>query len=159
MRKSPQRLAELQRLLILDSCAESAYDDITRLLATSLEVPVSMINMLDDDRDWFKSCVGMSLSQSPTQTSFCEAFFKTNEDVIVVDDTQADPIFATHPLVTGEPFIRFYAAARLSVGGQTVGTLCAYDMQPRKISVEQISHLQALALSVMELLARRNSQR
>lgn len=155
VRNTPERLAELRRLLILDSSAESAYDDITRLLATSLEVPISIVNMLDDDRDWFKSCVGLPLTESPTETSFCEAFFNTSENLMVVEDTTASPMFAAHPLVTGAPFIRFYAAARLSVGGHTVGTLCAYDLQPRKISVEQIRQLQGLALSVMELLGKR----
>ncbi len=156
VRNTPERLAELRRLLILDSSAESAYDDITRLLSTSLEVPISMVNMLDDDRDWFKSCVGLPLTQSAVETSFCEAFFDTSENLIVVEDTAASPLFAVHPLVTGAPFIRFYAAARLNVNGHTVGTLCAYDVKPHKISVDQIQQLQALALSVMELLAKRS---
>lgn len=157
MRHTPERLAKLRRLLILDSSAESAYDDITRLLATSLDVPISIVNILDDDRDWFKSCVGMPVTESPAETSFCEAFFNTAENLIVVEDTTASPLFSAHPLVTGEPFVRFYAAARLSIDGHTVGTLCAYDLQPRKISVEQIRQLQALALSVMELLVKRTS--
>ena len=157
MRNTPERLAELKRLLILDSSAENAYDDITRLLATSLEVPISLVNMLDDDRDWFKSCVGMPLTESPAETSFCGAFFNTAENLIVVEDATESPLFAAHPLVTGEPFIRFYAAARLSINGQTVGTLCAYDLKPHKISVEQIQQLQALTLSVMELLDKRTS--
>lgn len=157
MRNTPERLAQLRRLLILDSSAETAYDDITRLLATSLEVPISMVNILDDDRDWFKSCVGMPVTESPAETSFCEAFFNTAENLIVVEDTTASPLFFAHPLVTGEPFVRFYAAARLSIDGHTVGTLCAYDLQPRKISVEQIRQLQALALSVMELLVKKTS--
>lgn len=155
MRNTPKRLAELRRLLILDSSAENAYDDITRLLSTSLEVPISMVNMLDDDRDWFKSCIGLPFSQSPVETSFCEAFFNTTDNVLVVEDTAANPVFAAHPLVVGEPFIRFYAAARLSVNGYTVGTLCAYDLKPHKISVDQIQQLRALALSVMELLGKR----
>jgi GAF domain-containing protein len=157
VRKTLERLAELRRLLILDSSAESAYDDITRLLSTSLEVPISMVNMLDDDRDWFKSCVGLPLTQSPVETSFCEAFFNTSESLIVIEDTAANPLFEAHPLVTGAPFIRFYAAARLTVNGHTVGTLCAYDVKPHKISVDQIQQLQALSLSVMELLAKRGT--
>ena len=157
MRNTAERLAELRRLLILDSSAENAYDDITRLLSTSLEVPISIVNMLDDDRDWFKSCIGLPLTESPTETSFCEAFFNTSEKLIVVEDTTENPQFAAHPLVVGEPFVRFYAAARLTVNGHTVGTLCAYDLKPHKITVEQIQQLQAMALSVMELLDKRIS--
>lgn len=155
MRNNPARLAELQRSLILDSSAERAYDDIAKLLATSLEVPIAIVNFLDDDRDWFKACIGLPHTESPAATSFCETFFNTAEELIVVEDTRDSVLFRHHPLVTGEPFVRFYAAARLSVGGHTLGTLCAYDMQPRKISPEQIEHLQVLTLAVVELLRQR----
>ena len=155
MRNDPNRLAELRRHLILDSTAERAYDDIARLLATNLEVPIAMVNLLDEDRDWFKTCIGLPLSESPASTSFCDAFFNTTDDLIVVEDTVASPDLATHPLVTGPPFIRFYAAARLAVDGHTLGTLCAYDFQPRRISETQIQQLQTLAAAVVELMHRR----
>ena len=157
MRTNPSRLAELKRHMILDSSAEKAYDDIAKLLATSLEVPIAIVNFLDDDRDWFKSCIGLPLTQSPVATSFCETFFNTSEDVIVVEDTRESALFSQHPLVVGEPFVRFYAAARLRVNGQTLGTLCAYDVQPRKISPDQIAQLRTLTLAVVELLAQRNA--
>ncbi len=156
MRKNPARLAELRRSLILDSSAEQAYDDIARLLATSLDVPIAIVNFLDDDRDWFKACIGFPVSESPAATSFCETFFHVPDDVIVVEDTLASDLFSKHPMVTGEPFIRFYAAARLRINGQTLGTLCAYDMKPHKISAEQIRQLQTLTLAVVELLEKRN---
>lgn len=156
MRTNPSRLAELKRHMILDSSAEKAYDDIAKLLATSLEVPIAIINFLDDDRDWFKSCIGLPLTESPVATSFCETFFSTSEDVIVVEDTRESALFSQHPLVVGEPFVRFYAAARLRVNGQTLGTLCAYDVQPRNITPDQVAQLQTLTLAVVELLAQRN---
>ncbi|MEO6016891.1 MAG: GAF domain-containing protein [Polaromonas sp.] len=155
MRTNSSRLAELQRQLILDSSAEKAYDDIAKLLATSLEVPIAIVNFLDNDRDWFKSCVGLPLTESPAATSFCETFFNTSEDLIVVEDTRESALFNRHPMVVGEPFIRFYAAARIRVNGHTIGTLCAYDMQPRNISADQIAHLQALTAAVVELLDQR----
>ena len=155
MRHDSQRLAQLRRHLILDSAPERAYDEITRLLATSLEVPITLVNFLDDDRDWFKSAVGLTHRESPVETSFCEAFFQTSDDIIVVDDTTVDARFQQHLLVTGEPFIRFYAAARITSGGHTLGTLCAYDMKPRRISVEQMDTLRTLAAAVMELLGKR----
>ena len=157
MRKNASRLAELRRHLILDSSPERAFDDLTRLLASGLEVPIAILNLLDDDRDWFKSCVGLPVTQSPASTSFCEAFFKTTADLIVVEDTLLNPEFASHPLVTGAPFIRFYAAARITSGGHTLGTLCAYDMKPRRISVEHMDTLRTLAAAVMELLGKRST--
>ena len=155
MRKNLARLDELRRCLVLESSAEQAYDDITRLLASSLAVPMVMVSLLDEERDWFKSAVGTPLHASPASTSFCEAFFHNGEAMILAEDTRLDPRFAAHPLVLGEPHVRFYAAARLEVNGQTVGTLCAYDLQPRKISAEQIVHLKSLADSAMDLLRRR----
>lgn len=157
MRLDNSRLAELRRALILDSGPERAYDDITRLLATTLAVPFTMVNLLDAERDWFKSCVGIQQTESPAVTSFCEAFFSSTNDLIVVEDTLLDPRFQSHPKVSGRPFIRFYAAARLTVRSQTVGTLCAYDTQPRQLAAEQLDHLRALASVVVELIARRSA--
>ena len=158
MRTDPFRLAELRRAAILDSSPEHAYDEITRLLATSLSVPITMVNLLDEERDWFKSCVGIQQTQSPKVTSFCEQFFNTDSDLIVVEDTLHDTRFAEHPFVLGRPFIRFYAAARLLVRGQTVGTLCAYDISPRRIAPEKIDHLRVMAGAVVELLGRRSAE-
>lgn len=156
MRLDSARLAELRRALILDSGPERAFDDITRLLATTLAVPITMVNLLDAERDWFKSCVGIQQTESPAVTSFCEAFFATKSELIVAEDTLLDPRFEAHPMVVGRPFIRFYAAARLTVRGQTVGTLCAYDVQPRQLSPEQLGQLQALAGAAVALIGRRS---
>jgi GAF domain-containing protein len=158
MRHDPSRLAELRRLAILDSTPERAYDDLARLLSNSLAVPITMVNLLDEERDWFKSCVGIQQTQSPRVTSFCEAFFDSNSDVIVVEDTLLDARFADNPLVVGRPFVRFYAAARLVSGGRTVGTLCAYDVQPRRLTTEQAEQLRTMAGAVVDLLARRVRQ-
>lgn len=156
MRLDSSRLAELRRALILDSTPERAYDEITRLLATTLAVPITMVNLLDAERDWFKSRVGLEQTQSPAVTSFCEAFFSTNRDLIVVEDTRLDPRFGSHPMVTGPPCIRFYAAARLTVRGETIGTLCVYDTRPRQLTADQLDHLRMLASAAVELIARRS---
>lgn len=155
MRSHPERLEALRRLMVLDSSPERDYDEITRLVADSLQVPIVMVNLLDAQRDWFKSCLGLPLQESPAATSFCEAVFASDDDVVLAEDTLLDPRFSAHPLVVGAPHIRFYTAARLVVGGQTVGTLCAYDMKPRDISTEQIDRLRTLATAVVELLAQR----
>ncbi len=156
MRLDARRLAELRRAIILDSGPERAFDEITRLLASTLAVPITMVNLLDAQRDWFKSRVGIQQTESPVITSFCEAFFSSTNDVIVVEDTLHDPRFASHPLVIGRPFIRFYAAARLNVHGHTVGTLCAYDVEPRRLSSDQMEHLQTMAVAATELIQRRS---
>ena len=155
MRSNPDRLEALRRLMVLDSSPEQGYDDITRLVADSLQVPIVMVNLLDEQRDWFKSCVGLPLQESPAATSFCETFFASADDLILVEDTLLDARFAAHPLVVGAPNIRFYTAARLEVGGQTVGTLCAYDLQPRVISTTRVDQLRTLATAVVELLGQR----
>ena len=156
MRNDPSRLAVLRRQLLLDSSAERAFDDITRLLADSLDVPIAIVNLLDADRDWFKSCVGLPLQESATATSFCEVFFHKTDDVIVVEDTLGDARFAAHPMVVGAPFVRFYSAARLTVDEQTIGTLCAYDLKPRRVATEQISQLQTLANAVVASIKARS---
>lgn len=155
VRNDPDRLAELKRRAILDSAPERVYDELTRLLASGLAVPVAMVNLLDAERDWFKSVVGLPLGESPAATSFCESFFHCVDDLIVVEDTRTDARFAAHPKVVGAPFIRFYAAARLTAAGQTLGTLCAYDTLPRAISPTQVDTLRTLATAAIELIRQR----
>lgn len=157
MRLDSSRLAELHSALILDSGPERAFDEITCLLSSTLDVPITMVNLLDAERDWFKSCVGIQQTQSPAVTSFCEAFFSTTHDLIVVEDTLLDDRFKVHPKVAGRPFIRFYAAARLTVRGETVGTLCAYDTRPRTLTQNQMDHLRMLASAAVELIGRRSA--
>jgi GAF domain-containing protein len=156
-RSNTGRLAELRRLMILDTQPERAFDDVTRMLSETLRAPITMVNLLDEKRDWFKSCVGMPQTESPAATSFCAAFLGSDEPVIVVEDTTRDDRFSAHPFVVGPPFIRFYAAARLRVNGQTIGTLCAYDLEPRTIDASEVENLQVLASAVVELLVRRAS--
>jgi GAF domain-containing protein len=155
MRKDPTRLEKLHELLILDSTPERAYDDIVNQLATNLDVPIAMINLLDNDRDWFKALKGLQVNESPVVNSFCEAFFNTTDDLILVEDTKLDPRFETHPYVLDKPHIRFYASARLMLDGQTVGTLCAYDVRPRQIPMEQLEQMRLLANAVIALLRER----
>jgi GAF domain-containing protein len=123
---------------ILDSARRRTYDDITRALATSLDVPIAIVNMLDEGGDWVKSTVGLEANESPV--AFCGALLKESDELIVVEDTLKDLRFSSHPLVTGPPFIRFYAAARLLVLDQLVGTLCAHDVRPRYPPILTPSH-------------------
>jgi len=125
------------------------------LLARCFGAPIAMVNVLDADCDWFKSCVGLKQTQSAMATSFCEAFFRYPVDIIVAEDTTLDTRFSEHPLVKGPPHIRFDAAARLMVDGHTVGTLCSYDIVPKKLSIEHRDQLRVLAQAAMKLLDER----
>lgn len=133
-----ERLALLRRYRILDTPPEAVYDSIARQASEKLSVPIAMVSFLDEERDWFKSCVGFVATESPADTSFCDVFFTTDENTVVVENTLLDRRFASHPFVCGMPFIRFYAAARLVVGGHTVGTLCVYDVKARKLDATQV---------------------
>lgn len=155
MRNNPERLQALKNLALLDTAPEVVYDDLTRQLAKAFDVPIAMVNLLDADRDWFKSCIGVSLTESPAETSFCEIFFHCDDDFLVIPDTTADARFSDHPLVLNPPFIRFYASARLAVDGRTIGTLCIYDTQPKQVSAQQLEILGAMRLAAMETLALR----
>lgn len=155
MRNKTERIQTLKNLAILDTAPEVVYNDLARAAAHTFGVPIAMVNLLDADRDWFKACVGLPLTESPAETSFCAIFFASSEDIIVAEDTTLDERFASHPLVVGPPHIRFYGAARLVVDGQLVGTLCVYDTQPQKVTAEQIDQLRLLGDAAMSALARR----
>jgi GAF domain-containing protein len=155
MRQNPDRLATLRRLMILDSSPEQAFDDIANVLAMGLDVPITMVNLLDEGRDWFKARVGLTASESPLATSFCQVMFRLPEPVIVVPDTTLDPRFSNNPFVSGEPRIRFYAASRLTIAGEIMGTICAYDFKPRQLTAQQIEQMQVLAQAATALLEKR----
>ncbi len=155
MRSDPARLKKLRDLMILDTSPDVMYDDITRSLAQTFDVPIALVNLLDAERDWFKSCIGIDLGESPAQTSFCEIFFDRTDDVIVIEDTMADRRFITHPLVIDGPRVRFYASARLIVDGQTVGTLCVYDAKPKEVTEAQREQLRLMGRATMEMLRHR----
>lgn len=151
-----RRLAELRRLMILDSNAERAYDDITRLASQVCGTPISLISLVDEDRQWFKSRVGLAASETPRAWSFCSHAIQEPDQVFVVKDAQQDDRFKDNPLVTGSPHIRFYAGAPLvTPSGQAIGSLCVIDSQPREIPAEKLEELQFLANQVVAMMEKR----
>lgn len=155
-RREETRLERLRRYLILDSAPETAYDDITRAAKNLLDVPLVALNFLDTDRDWFKSKIGTDLQESPRATSFCIQMLLNADGVLVSEDTTHDKRFASHPLVVGPPYFRFYAAAPIkSPDGLVMGTVCAYDFQPHKVAESQLKTLAELAAAVTVLLEKR----
>ena len=147
-----KRLAALREYRILDTAAEKAYDDITALAAYICEVPIAVISLVDESRQWFKSKHGLTEPETPRDVAFCAQAILHTEPTIVPDALK-DTRFADSALVTGSPHIRFYAGFPLaSPEGFALGMLCAIDRKPRRLSAEQHRAMQALARQVMALL-------
>jgi diguanylate cyclase len=143
-----ERLELLHALNLLDTPAEPVFDRITRLVAQILNVPIALVSLVDADRQWFKSRVGLEASETPREVAFCAHAITQTAPMIVVDATQ-DVRFEANPLVTGNPNIRFYAGVPLrSAGGLAIGTLCAIDSKPRQLSADETNILIDLAALV-----------
>ncbi|HXJ58892.1 MAG TPA: response regulator [Verrucomicrobiae bacterium] len=145
----PERLAALRRYHVLDTAPEPAFDDLTRLAAHICGTPVSLITLLDEKRQWFKSRFGLDLKESPREYSFCSHSI-LGQDLFVVEDTRQAEGFADNPLVAGGPGIRFYAGMPLiTPDGFALGTMCVMDRQPRRLEPEQMEALRTLTRQVM----------
>jgi GAF domain-containing protein len=150
------RQSELDDFRIVDTLEDQAFDDLTRMAASVCGVPIALISLLDRDRQWFKSRVGLQATETPREFAFCEHAIHAPEPVMMVRDATQDERFAANPLVTGDPGIRFYAGAPLvSSGGQRLGTICVIDRVPRELDARQLETLQFLADQVMRKLEER----
>ena len=151
-RDESERLEALLRYEILDTEADRKYDDLTLLARHICDTPIALISFVDAERQWFKSRIGLTTSQTPRAVSFCGHAI-LEEDVMVVPDAAADERFADNPMVTGEPGIRFYAGAPLvTPEGRALGTLCVLDRKPRELKAVQLEALRALARQVVAQL-------
>ncbi len=149
------RLATLHRYNILDTLPEQAYDDIVQLASYVAGTPISLVTLVDAERQWFKAATGLGARQTPRLGGFCTHAVETAA-TLLIEDAQADERFKDHPFVVGEPRIRFYAGAPIvAPGGQVLGTLCVIDDVPRTLTLQQIAALEALARQVTELLEQR----
>lgn len=150
--READRLRALYELDVLDTEAEDRFDRVTRLAAHILDVPIALVSLVDVDRQWFKSRVGLEAVQTPREHAFC-AHAILDDEVMVVGDATQDPRFAGNPLVVAAPDIRFYAGAPLIVGDDLrVGTLCVIDREPREVSEAQRRALEDLAKVVVDEL-------
>ncbi len=151
------RIAALQKYAILDTEPEHAFDDLTLLASFVCKTPIALISLVDEDRQWFKSKIGLAASETPRDIAFCSAAIQQS-GVMVVPDTLQDERFRNNPLVTAEPRIRFYAGAPLiNEEGYALGTLCVVDRTPREFGADQKEALQALGRLVLaQLEFRRN---
>ena len=154
-----QRLKVLWQYSVLDTMPEEIFDDLTELAARICEAPVAMITLVDEDRQWFKAKVGVSIKETSRDISFC-AHAITQPGLFIVPDATRDERFAKNPLVKSDPKVRFYAGAPLvSPDGYALGTLCVIDKVPRELRPEQKQALRILArhvVSQLELRRRSN---
>ncbi|MGC9605182.1 MAG: GAF domain-containing protein [Minisyncoccia bacterium] len=141
-----KRLEALARLGILDTPREERFDRITKEVTEKLRVPISTISIIDKNREWYKSCQGLSGTEADRSISFC-AHALLAKNVFVVEDTSKDQRFADNPMVVGPPYIRFYAGVVLSDNqtGQPIGVLCAKDTKPHAMSMKELDVLLGLA--------------
>jgi GAF domain-containing protein len=147
-----ERLALLHELLLLDTPPERRLDKIVEFAASEFDVPISLISLVDSNRQWFKARVGLDACETPRDISFC-AHALGGDEVLVIPDASQDPRFHDNPLVTGAPHIRFYAGAPLVCrDGLVLGTLCLIDTRPRTLDGLGLAILRSLReLAVLEL--------
>ncbi|WP_373084122.1 GAF domain-containing protein [Zhongshania sp.] len=131
------RLAALSALNILDTPPEDRFDRLTQMTKQILNVPVAVISLVDENRQWFKSCIGLDASETPRDISFCGHAIN-GDDLFIIPDASQDERFADNPLVENDPKIRFYAGCPLkALDGSKLGTLCIIDQRPRQLSAEE----------------------
>ena len=147
------RLDALRSLNILDSNPEERFDRLTRLAKRLFGVPIALVSLVDADRQWFKSCVGLKATETPRDVSFCGHAI-LQDDIFLIPDASVDERFSDNPLVTENPHVRFYAGCPLAVpNGSKLGTLCIIDVVPRDLSPDDLSLLRDLARMAEQELA------
>ena len=148
------RLKALRLLNVLDTPSEERFDRLTRLAKRMFDVPIAIVSLVDENRQWFKSCIGLHVSEAPRDISFCGHAILGNE-IFIISDATKDERFLDNPFVLNEPYVRFYAGCPLRyLDGSTLGTLCIIDTQPRVLNEEDLEALKDLAeLAEHELMA------
>ncbi|MBA2748868.1 MAG: CHASE3 domain-containing protein, partial [Tatlockia sp.] len=151
------RLKNLCQYQIIDTPAEKAYDDITQLAASICGTPIALISLVEGDRQWFKSSVGLESSETPREVAFC-AYTILQAEIFIIPDPKKDPRFAHNALVTSEPYIRFYVGVPLITSqNYALGSLAVMDYVPRELEAQQIESLKVLARQVVKLIELRTN--
>ena len=141
-----ERVAALHALNVLDSIPEERFDRITRIVQTVFNVPIALVSLVDLNRQWFKSCIGLGVSETSRDVSFCGHAIM-GSDVFYIPDATKDPRFVDNPLVTGPPHVIFYAGQPLSTkSGKKIGTLCMIDNKPRTLSESDLQTIRDMAV-------------
>ena len=154
-----QRIAALRQLLILDTPPEERFDRVVGFASEEFDMPIVLVSLVDSERQWFKARRGIDACETSREDSFCGHAILQDE-ILVVEDALHDARFHDNPLVTGAPYLRFYAGAPLQLpGGAMVGTLCMIDTQPRNLDSTDLAILGALRqLVVDELVSHAQAQ-
>ena len=149
-----KRLEALYEYDILDTPTEEEFDNITSIASNICECPISLITLIEESRQWFKSAVGVGdLKETPREISFCSVAIETPKIPSVIEDLRIDKRFENNPFVTGEPHVVFYAGVPLlTPEGYPLGTLCVFDTKTRELEEHQLSTLKALAKQVVAQL-------
>ena len=147
-----KRLEDLYSYEILDTAADPIFDQITAIASSVANMPICLISLIDENRQWFKSSVGLNVTETPRGISFCTHAIE-QEEVFEVRDASTDERFKNNPLVVGDPNIRYYAGAPLTTpSGNKLGTLCVIDHKPNSLTPSQIESLKILAQQVVDKL-------
>jgi hypothetical protein len=145
----PERLETLRSYQIIDTDPEQVFDDLAQLAAFTCGTSMAMVSLIDGERQWVKAGKGIANREMPREHAFCQYAMRAS-DVYEASDTTTDPLFASNPMVTGAPNIRFYVGVPLiSPEGHPLGTLCALDTEPRQLNPDQREALRMLARQVM----------
>lgn len=148
-----QRLAALRSYEVLDTLPESDFDELTGLASELCDTPISLVSLIDENRQWFKSRTGLDASETPREVAFCAHAIRQPGELLVVEDAHEDDRFHDNPIVRGAPFVRFYAGFPLvDPEGHALGTLCVIDHEPRKLEPHQLNALRVLGRQVMTQL-------
>tara|TARA_R110002050_G_scaffold292053_2_gene447030 strand:+ start:586 stop:1788 length:1203 start_codon:yes stop_codon:yes gene_type:complete len=147
-----QRLKELYKYSLLDTFYEDEYDQITKMASNICGTPISLISLIDKDRQWFKSNIGLGLPETPRDFAFCAHAINSPQETFIIPDSRKDERFFDNPFVLNEPNIVFYAGVPLVTGDNiALGTLCVIDSEPKNLSAEKQEALEDLASQVVKL--------
>ncbi len=155
-----ERFKTLVSYELLDTLPECIYDDITALVASICNTPISFINLFDAERQYFKSTHGISVKETALEVSFCKYLLEENKDELIIEDTRIDRRFSENPFVISNENIIFYAGVALkSPNGDLLGSLCVLDTEPKTLSKEQYKNLKILGRQVMQLFELRKAKK
>lgn len=152
-KRESKRIESLKSYLVLDTESEEEIDNLTQLASEICETPISLVSLIDENRQWFKSKIGLEVNETSRDVAFCAHAINGTDDLFIIEDARKDKRFFDNPLVTSHPYVIFYAGVVLkSDEDLPLGTLCVIDNSPRKLSDKQIRSLKTISKQIMNLL-------